>query len=119
MRIVLLITMLFLTLGFTLDSYAATKIEVKGKRPQGVTIQSKKVVAKKGYYFEKVSSSRAVSRMRGGNGITGDFDCTCNGETGGCGVVTTPNSVTCVSNGCTNCYMIVSIPGTPAPAVMR
>lgn len=86
-------------------------IQVKGTTPTGVVIQKDKVISKKGYVFEKVSNTRAVSRMRGGKGgLTGEFDCTCNGEQGGCSVVTTPNSVTCASSGCNSCYMIVTIP---------
>jgi len=98
----------------------SSSIVVKGKKPQGVVVQKNKVIAKKGYVFEKVSPNRAVARRRAGGGITGEFDCTCNGASGGCSVVTTPTSVSCFSSGCTSsCYMIVTIPGSPVPAVAR
>lgn len=87
-------------------------IQVKGNVPVGAVIGKHKVTLKKGFIFEKKSATHAVARMRGGRGgITGDFDCTCNGEEGGCSVVTTPNSATCVSSGCNSCYMIITIPG--------
>jgi hypothetical protein len=113
----LLFGLIFVLMGT--QSFAQSNIKVKGKVPQGVIIQNNKVILKKGYVFEKKSGSKVISKMRGGGtGISGEFDCTCNGETGGCSAVTTPNSVTCVSNGCTNCYMIVTIPD-PKPAVMH
>lgn len=120
MRLVLiLITVLsFFLSGAASAQEKTSAIQVKGTTPQGVVIKKNKVIAKKGYVFEKQSDTRVVSRMRGGSGgITGEFDCTCNGEQGGCSVVTTPNSVTCASSGCNSCYMIVTIPDKMTNAV--
>ena len=97
-----------------------SRVQVKGKTPEGVIIHKNKVILKKGYVFEKKSNSSVVARMRGGRGgITGEFDCTCNGEQGGCSAVTTPNSVTCVSSGCSSCYMIVTIPDKAGSVLRR
>lgn len=93
---------------------------VKSKTPQGVTITKNRVIAKKGYTIEKVSKHKAIARMSGGRGgLTGEFDCTCNGSEGGCSVVTTPNSVTCAATTCRNCMMIVTIPSPGSPAVLH
>ena len=101
---------LLLSNAFSVQTKTSS-IEVKDTVPKGVVITKEKAIAKRGYIFEKQSNTRAISRMRGGSGgITGEFDCTCNGEQGGCSVVTTPNSVTCASSGCNSCYMIVTIP---------
>jgi|GEM_PF-3602369 len=91
------------------------KMIVKGKLPQGIVIKNNQITLKKGYYFEKVSKSRVniMARTRGGTGITGSFDCTCNGESGGCDVITTPTSVSCATSTCkSSCYMITTIPGS-------
>lgn len=88
------------------------KLTVHGKIPQGAAINHNKIVVQKGYVIKKVSRHRAVMMRRMQGGITGSFDCTCNGNDGGCDVVTTPNSVTCASSTCkSSCYMITTIPG--------
>ena len=109
MRVFLLIILCFLSTHLFAET---EKVTIKSTViPKGVTIGKQKVTAKKGYIFEKISDTHVVSRMQGGKGgITGEFDCTCNGEQGGCSAVTTPNSVTCASSGCTSCFMIVTIP---------
>ncbi len=111
--IVLTALSLMIGLSYAKEMTSATQTKLKGPAPKGVVIHKNNITVKQGYVVQKVSKTRAVARMRGGNGITGDFDCTCNGESGGCSVVTTPNSATCVSSGCNNCYMIITIPGTP------
>ena len=94
------------------SSVVNTKIVFKDKVPEGVMIKNNKVIAKKGYMFKKVSNHRASLMARRGHGITGDFDCTCNGTSGGCVVSVTPTSVSCSVGSCTSsCYMIVNIPG--------
>lgn len=87
-------------------------IVLKGKIPHGIVINKNRITLQKGYVFEKLDNGHVVSRMkRRQTGITGEFDCTCNGEQGGCSIVTTPTSVSCFSSGCSNCYMIVTVPG--------
>lgn len=91
------------------------KIMIKGKMPEGIMIKKNKVMLKKGYTFERVSKNQVnvVARMPGGRGITGSFDCTCNGADGGCDAIVTPTSVSCAASTCkSSCYMIVTIPGT-------
>lgn len=106
---------LFLMIGVIHNVYSSSehsKIVLKGKAPEGIVIGKNKVTLKKGFMFEKLQNGRVVSRMKGRQGgITGDFDCTCNGSGGGCSIITTPTSVSCFSSGCNNCYMIVTIPG--------
>ena len=92
------------------------KIVIRDKIPEGVQIENDKVTLKEGYFFEKVSKNRVNVMARRNNGVTGSFDCTCNGSDGGCDIVTTPSSVSCVTGSCkSSCYMITTIPGGPAP----
>lgn len=105
-----IISSLFLMSTNSFADDMKSNIQVKGAIPKGAVIEKNKVILKKGYVFEKKSKTKVISKMRGGTGISGEFDCTCNGETGGCSAVTTPNSVTCVPSGCNSCYMIVTIP---------
>lgn len=102
------------------DALSATTthtIDAKAGLPEGVTIKENKVTLKEGYTFEKVSNSKVnvLGRMRGGGtGVTGSFDCTCNGNNGGCDIITTPTSVSCATGTCkSSCYMITTIPGAP------
>lgn len=106
-------------LSMVTSAWAATavgyKLQVKGNLPQGVVVKNNMVTVKKGYVLKKVSKSRVnvMALRRGGNGITGSFDCTCNGNDGGCDVITTPTSVSCALSTCkSSCYMITTIPGS-------
>jgi hypothetical protein len=105
-----------LTLNFAWGLNSTSQIILKNKEvPQGVFIKKNKVLVKKGFYFEKVSKSRVnILARKAGIGITGSFDCTCNGTSGGCDVIVTGSSVSCAKSSCnSSCYMIVTIPGNP------
>lgn len=122
MRKLISITLL-LSIGVINNVYSSSvhsEIVLKGKTPDGVVIGKNKVTLKKGFMFEKIQNGHVVSRMKGrkGVGITGDFDCTCNGSGGGCSIITTPTSVSCFSSGCNNCYMIVTIPGQDGSKIL-
>ncbi len=126
MRYFFVAMMLVFTLGSFNTLWAAEasgkgKVIVKGKVPQGAIVKNNSVMAKEGYTVVKTSNHSAqivARRPGGGTGITGNFDCTCNGTSGGCDVTTTPTSVSCSKSTCTSsCYMIVTIPG--ASTIMR
>jgi hypothetical protein len=120
MRLLLMFICLFGLVNLSVAKDMSSQIQVKTKVPEGVVIKKNKVTVKKGYVIEKQSNNKAIARMSGGKGgITGEFDCTCNGEQGGCSVVTTPNSVTCASSGCSSCYMIVTIPDKAGSVMHR
>lgn len=97
-----------------------SKLTVTGALPKGVMIHNNKVMVKKGYTIEKVSKNRVNIMRRGRGGITGSFDCTCNGNDGGCDVITTPTSVSCAVSTCkSSCYMITTIPGSTVRGYIR
>lgn len=103
-----ILALLLIALSFTVYAANTNKITL----PQGAYVKGTKVMVKKGFVIEKVSKSRAVIKRMNNNGITGSFDCTCNGNDGGCDVITTPTSVSCALSTCkSSCYMITTIPG--------
>jgi hypothetical protein len=109
---------IWLLMLFSFAAFAATATKVE--LPQGAYVKNHKVFVKKGFVVEKVSKNRAVIRKMRGNGITGSFDCTCNGNDGGCDVITTPTSVSCAVSTCkSSCYMITTIPGKDAVYLFR
>lgn len=113
-----ILALLLLTISFS--AYAALSTTDKTALPQGTYVKNHKVMVKKGFTIEKVSKNRAVIRMRRNNGITGSFDCTCNGNDGGCDVITTPTSVSCAVSSCkSSCYMITTIPGKVSGYLFR
>ena len=104
----MMIGLFFLILSLTVYAADANKMSL----PQGTYLKKNKVMIKKGYVIEKVSKNRATIRKMNNTGITGSFDCTCNGNDGGCDVITTPSSVSCAVSTCkSSCYMITTIPG--------
>jgi len=108
----------FLNMAWGAETITKNKVVVKGKVPAGIVVKNNTVTIKRGYSVVKTSahSAQIVARMPGGRtGITGNFDCTCNGASCGCDVTTTPTSVSCSKSTCTSsCYMIVTIPGSGA-----
>ena len=100
-----------MTLSFSVYAINANKMVL----PKGTYVKKHKVMVKKGFVIEKTSKSTAVIKRMSDNGITGSFDCTCNGNDGGCDVITTPTSVSCALSTCkSSCYMITTIPGKAA-----
>ncbi len=87
-------------------SVAPTKVK---KVPEGSIVQGNKVSLKPGYLFEK-QSNNAVAVRRAGNGvITGNFSCSCQGQTGGtCSLSISKDFAACIG-GCNDCRLDIVI----------
>ena len=87
--------------------------EGRGARtPAGAIIEGNTVRLKKGYEFVKTAKNNVALKRSGGNGVSGEFHCTCSQVDSSCEVIILGSSIVCMKGTCTgSCSMTVVIPG--------
>ena len=70
-----------------------------------VIARNGRLAPRAGYQFVRQGNGFTVARVagggRGGLGVGGNFACVCRRGTGGCGIATSQNELTCIQDGCT------------------
>lgn len=96
-------------LFFECDQLVAqsSKYEVRTQAPKGTYVSGSSLKVKKGYTFKYTDAGKSTVALMDNNGtVEGEFHCDC--EYGGkCVVSTGGNTLSCYSNGCPSCIMII------------
>jgi hypothetical protein len=96
-----------------LRSHPAKERNVRGVRtPEGAIIEGNTVRLKKGYEFVRMGKNKVALKRSRGNGIDGEFHCTCSKVDSSCEVIIVGATIVCTKGTCTgSCSMTVVIPG--------